>query len=212
MTSPGGAASRRSVLRGLTSAASALALGGCASWASTGARFDASEVSAHPTVLVATNRKAVAGARATPWFGPERSSVVSIVRAKLTPPDTGRFSLAAVGLDDWRLDAIEPVSADDLPGQSISRHDLLVYIHGFNQTFETAVLDAARLSDGIRFHGDTMVFAWPSKAKLLDYGYDRESAMWSRDALEKVFDGLMADPTVGRIHIVAHSIGTMLTM
>ena len=208
MTSPVGA-SRRSVLRGLTSAASALALGGCASLASPGGRFDASEISANPSVLVATNRKPVSGARAKPWFGPERASVVSVVHAKLAPPGDGRFSLASVGLDDWRLDAIEPVpQINDLPGQ----HDVLIYVHGFNQTFETAVLDAARLSDGIRFRGDTMVFSWPSKAKLLDYGYDRDSAMWSRDALEKVLDGLMASPAAGRIHIVAHSIGTMLTM
>ena len=37
-----------------------------------------------------------------------------------------------------------------------------------------------------------MVFSWPSKAKLLDYGYDRESAMWSRDALEQVLAGSFA--------------------
>jgi esterase/lipase superfamily enzyme len=212
-TSSVSAASRRTVLRGLTSAASALALGGCASLASPGARFDASEISADPSVLVATNRKPVSGAPAKPWFGPERASAVSVVHAKLTPPGDGRFSLASVGLDDWRLDAIEPApQINDLPGQSSGGRDVLIYIHGFNQTFETAVLDAARLSDGIRFRGDTMVFSWPSKAKLLDYGYDRDSAMWSRDALEKVLDGLMASPTAGRIHIVAHSIGTMLTM
>jgi hypothetical protein len=29
------------------------------------------------------------------------------------------------------------------------RHDLLLYVHGYNQTFETAVLDVVRLSDGI---------------------------------------------------------------
>jgi len=201
------------MLRGLASAASALALEGCASFASTGARFDASEISASPTVLVATNRKPVDGAHAKPWFGPERGQGLSIAHARLTPPDGGRFSLAAVGLDDWRLDAIEPVpQIGDLPGAAAGARDVLIYVHGFNQTFETAVLDAARLSDGIRFRGDTLAFAWPSKAKLLDYGYDRDSAMWSRDALEKVLVGLMASPTVGRLHIVAHSIGTMLTM
>ena len=36
--------------------------------------------------------------------------------------------------------------------------------------------------------------------------------MWSRDALDQVLTGLMASPTTGRIHVVAHSIGTMLTM
>jgi esterase/lipase superfamily enzyme len=36
--------------------------------------------------------------------------------------------------------------------------------------------------------------------------------MWSRDALQEVLEGLSASATVGRIHIVAHSIGTMLAM
>jgi esterase/lipase superfamily enzyme len=36
--------------------------------------------------------------------------------------------------------------------------------------------------------------------------------MWSRDALQQVLDGLIASPVVGHIHIVAHSVGTMLTM
>jgi esterase/lipase superfamily enzyme len=212
-TVPVSAASRRAVLRGLGSAASMLALGGCASLASTGPRYDVSEISTNPTLLVATNRKPVDGARTKPWFGPERATALTIAHAKLTPPADSRFSLAAVGLDDWRLDAIEPAAQiEDLPGSSSSGREVLIYVHGFNQTFETAALDAARLSDGIRFRGDTMVFSWPSKANLLDYGYDRESAMWSRDALEKVLDGLMASPTVGRLHLVAHSIGTMLTM
>ena len=57
-----------------------------------------------------------------------------------------------------------------------------------------------------------MVFSWPSKAKLLDYAYDRESAMWSRDGLQQVLEALMASSNIGRIHIVAHSVGTMVTM
>ena len=36
--------------------------------------------------------------------------------------------------------------------------------------------------------------------------------MWSRDALERTINLLLASPTVGTIHIVAHSIGTMVTM
>jgi esterase/lipase superfamily enzyme len=36
--------------------------------------------------------------------------------------------------------------------------------------------------------------------------------MWSRDALQQVLDSLIATPVVGHVHIVAHSIGTMLTM
>jgi hypothetical protein len=97
------AASRRVVLRGITSVASAMALSGCASLASSGAHFDASAISTNPSLLVATTRKSVNGARMKPWFGPERASATSVARAKLAPPGEGRFSLASVGLDDWHL-------------------------------------------------------------------------------------------------------------
>jgi esterase/lipase superfamily enzyme len=202
--------SRRAFLRGIVSSTSVLALGGCASLGATGARYDASSLSAEPTLLVATTRKPANGARAKPWFGPERATRMTVARAKLVPPDESRFSLAAAGIGDWRLDAVEPVSGDvsDLLGQG----DVLIYVHGFKQTFETAALDAAHLADGIKFRGRTMVFSWPSKAGLFDYAYDRDSAMWSRDDFERVLNSVVTSPNAGRVHIVAHSMGTMLTL
>ena len=208
--------SRRALLQG---AVAALVLppggllAGCTVLSSANVQLDAAAISVRPTLLVATTRKPVNDARAPPWFGTERASGLNLARAKLVPPEEGRFSLASIGLGDWSLASIEPVKriSDLIPSESEQR-DLLIYVHGFNQTFETAALDAARLSDDIRFRGETMVFAWPSKAKLFDYAYDRESAMWSRDALERVLSLAMASPGVGRIHIVAHSVGTMLSM
>jgi esterase/lipase superfamily enzyme len=206
------AVSRRTALRGLASAATALAVAGCAGMA-TGSHFGASALVNTPTLLVATTRKPVGSARAKPWFGTERSRKITLARATLTPPDDGRFSLSSIGLADWRIASIEPVSQiDDFFGHTTGGRDLLIYVHGFNQTFEAAALDAARLSGGIRFAGDTMIFSWPSRASLLDYNYDRESAMWSRDALDQVLEDLLANPAVGRVNMVAHSVGTMLTM
>ncbi len=181
---PATAVSRRNVLRALTAAVSTLTLGGCAGLASTGStRSEASALSVTPVLLVATTRKPVNGARGRPWFGPERGTGLGVARAKLTPPIEGGFSLAPVGLEDWRIETVQPVPrVADLLGQWTSARDVLIYVHGFNQTFEGAALDAAHLSDNIKFRGETMVFSWPSRAKLLDYAYDRESAMWSRDA------------------------------
>jgi esterase/lipase superfamily enzyme len=207
-------ASRRAMLGGLGSLASALALGGCAGLAAQGARFDASSLSADPTLLVATTRKRVNGGRAKPWFGPERASAMTVARARLKPPSDSRFSLAAVGLDDWRLNEVEPVSTDigNLLASAGGGQDVLIYVHGFKQTFETAALDAVQLSDGIRFRGRTMVFSWPSRAGFFDYAYDRDSAMWSRDEFERVLLSIVAAPGGGRLHIVAHSMGTMLAL
>jgi esterase/lipase superfamily enzyme len=206
--------SRRALVGRFASVASVLALGGCAGLDAAGARFDASALSLDPTLLVATTRKPVNGGRAKPWFGPERSSTITFARAKLVPPDDSRFSLAAVGLVGWRLDAVEPVSGEvgDLLAQAGGGGDVLIYVHGFNQTFATAALDAARLSDAIKFHGRTMMFSWPSRAGLFDYVYDRESAMFSRDDFERVLSSIVAAPGAGRVHIVAHSMGTMLAL
>jgi esterase/lipase superfamily enzyme len=207
--------SRRALLSGLASVASVLALGGCAGVGAAGARFDASLLSSDPTLLITTTRKPVNGGRTKPWFGPERASTMTIVRAKLVPPDEGRFSLAAVGLArDWRLDGVERVSGevDDLLAQAGGGTDVLIYVHGFNQTFETAALDAAQLSDAIKFRGRTMVFSWPSKAGLFDYAYDRDSAMFSRDDFEHVLSSIVSAPSASRVHIVAHSMGTMLAL
>jgi esterase/lipase superfamily enzyme len=191
-----------------------IALGGCAGLGATGAAFDASSFSADPTLLVATTRKRVNGGRAKPWFGTERAAVMTVARAKLVPPDDSRLSLASVGLADWRLDDVEPMSSAEVSDLLVQAGglDVLIYVHGFKQTFETAALDAAHLSDAIKFRGRTMVFSWPSKAGLFDYAYDRDSAMWSRDDFARVLHSIVGVPGASRIHIVAHSMGTMLAL
>jgi esterase/lipase superfamily enzyme len=151
----------------------------------------------------------VAGARAKPWYGTERGAL-SLAQAKLKPPND---AFSTIGLGDWAIERVEPMRGQvgDLIALAEGR-DILIYIHGFRNTFEDAALSAVQLSDGIRFRGDTMMFSWPSKAGLFDYVSDRESAMWSRDAFERVLEALMLTPTRSRVHLVAHSMGTMLTL
>ncbi len=209
----GSAISRRAALRGATALGFVLPFAGCTALSSAVTLSDAPEITADPTLLVVTTRKAVDGARAKPWFGTERASSAAFARAKLNPPDQGRFSLSSVGLGYWSLERVELVSRlGELLSPNPARRDVLLYVHGFNQSFETAALDAARLSANLHFRGATMIFTWPSKEKLFDYGYDRESAMWSRDAMERLLTALIANERIGRIHIVAHSVGTMLSM
>src|SRR4029078_3828615 len=128
--------SRRSMLRALASGASAFALEGCASLAGTATRFDPAELATNPTLLSPTTRKPVNGARAKPWFGSERATRMSIARAKLAVPEKGRFSLASIGMGDWRIDSIERApKVADLFGPAAGMRDVLLYVHGFNQTF-----------------------------------------------------------------------------
>lgn len=170
---------------------------------------DVSAISGDPTLTIVTTRNAVRNASSSPWFGSERASATQ-ARVQLASPRENAF--ASVGLGDWRVSSVEAIPVGAGLARGGGRKDVLIYVHGFNQTFETAALDAARLSDNIKFRGETMLFSWPSKARLSDYIYDRESALWSRDAFESMVDNLIADPQVGKINIVAHSMGTMLTV
>ena len=167
-------------------------------------------IAANPVLTAVTTRNALKNARAKPWFGSQRAGQPSSVRIYMSSPADGTFS--AVGLSDWTIKTVEAISIGESISNGARGRDVLVYIHGFNQTFEAAALDAARLSDGLKFRGETMLFSWPSKNSLLNYIYDRESALWSRDALEEMLDQLIADRSVGTIHIVAHSMGTMVAV
>ncbi len=115
----------------------------------------------------------------------------------------------------WAVDAVSgPVSANAARAfaQAANGKDVLLYVHGFNETFESAVASAAQIADGVGWQGRTALFTWPSGGRLIAYQYDRESAMWSRDGFEEALKALADNPTVGRVHIVAHSMGTLLTL
>lgn len=185
--------------------------GGAAAFAAVGTPAPVKTgIAADPTLIAVTTRNPIKGGRSKPWFGSQRANQPSNVRILLSTPSDGAF--AAVGIGDWSIKSVETVPVGESFSAGPRRRDVLIYVHGFNQTFETAVLDAARLSDGLEFRGETMLFSWPSRNSVLNYIYDRESAMWSRDALEGMLNDLIADPSVGTVHIVAHSMGTMVAV
>jgi esterase/lipase superfamily enzyme len=90
--------------------------------------------------------------------------------------------------------------------------EVTLFVHGFNTTYEQAVLRLAQLSFDAGASGAAVLFAWPSRGRVLDYMTDRESATFSRDRLELVLRGLAQQPEVRRINLLAHSMGAFLAM
>ncbi len=175
-----------------------------------------SSLEAEPIMVVATTRQPTNNAVKRPWFGPQRSNVTNFATVTLNPPDrsvTGQVAASVAG--EWSIAKVQHVQIEDANEAMVSAargRNVLIYVHGFNETFETAAIGAANISHGVRFTGVTALFDWPSKGELLDYGYDRESALLARDPFEALLAALAKDATVGRIHIVAHSMGTLLTL
>ncbi len=56
------------------------------------------------------------------------------------------------------------------------------------------------------------MFTWPSKGNVFAYNYDRDSANYSRDALESLLRDLQKDPQIKTISILAHSMGNWVTL
>lgn len=206
--------SRRAALR-LAATSCALGLAGCFGvdgGAGPGLDPRASIVD-DPALLVATTRRPARSFDASPFFGPERGAGLAFARARMTPPSTGLAS--RVVTSRWSVSQVTDFTERD-PAAAFARaavgKDVLLYVHGYRETFETAAVSAAELADGISFRGAPGIFTWPSGGATLDYGYDRESAMWSRDPFEDLLLALTRTPSGGRTHIVAHSMGSLLTL
>jgi esterase/lipase superfamily enzyme len=90
--------------------------------------------------------------------------------------------------------------------------DILLYVHGFNTSHDEARFRLAQVVADGGFSGVATLFSWNSRGGLFNYESDKEAATVSRDALEKVLLSLAKTPGVGRVHILAHSMGAWLTM
>jgi esterase/lipase superfamily enzyme len=109
-------------------------------------------------------------------------------------------------------DAFRAGVAEAVSGQASDRRDVLVYVHGFNTDYDEAAFRLVQVASDAGFRGTHVLFTWPSYRRVLAYSGDREVATASRDALEKLLTDLGRTPGVGRIHVIAHSMGAFLTM
>ena len=89
---------------------------------------------------------------------------------------------------------------------------LLIFVHGFNTRYESAVYRFAQIAHDSGTDATPVMFTWPSRGTVFDYGYDKESTNYSRSALEALLRGAADAPDIKEVTILAHSMGTWLTM
>ncbi|MGL4281356.1 MAG: alpha/beta hydrolase [Albidovulum sp.] len=95
--------------------------------------------------------------------------------------------------------------------QPDDRREAVIFVHGYNTRFHTGVYRMAQLGHDFRLTSALVHFSWASRGDLLGYAYDRESAGIARDGLERLLGEVQA-AGARRIIIVAHSLGTEVTM
>lgn len=188
-------------------------LGGCLSFGASGSG-DMAAAQAGQVLHVATTRKLVSGGARSPFLDASRNALSYAVARFGAEEPSGLGRIGALVSSDEGVRSVEPRPGEpaDALAEALRGRASLLFVHGYNQTFESAALDAAHLAQGIGFRGNAALFSWSSRGGLLDYVHDRESAMIARDALADTLAAVLNDPGAAKLHLVAHSMGTLVTL
>ncbi|MDG4902439.1 MULTISPECIES: alpha/beta hydrolase [unclassified Mesorhizobium] len=184
----------------------------------------ASDIAAKHEIFVATTRQqATKDPRQV--FDGDRSLTTSYARVDVTVP-----KIHQVG-------AIERAkgSADSIPARQFTATDVvhygnasqfakavgtdiairgdraLVFVHGFNNGFDDGVYRLTQIAHDTNYPGTPVLFSWASSGKTTGYIYDKDSSTAARDDLEATLR-MLAKSRAKSIDIIAHSMGTWLTM
>ncbi len=89
---------------------------------------------------------------------------------------------------------------------------VLLYVHGYRETFETTSKDAAQIARMTGFDGPVIQYSWPSQGEVLKYVVD-ETNMYHDVRHFGTFLRTLADrPWVKEIVIISHSLGARLVI
>ena len=95
------------------------------------------------------------------------------------------------------------------------KKEVLLYVHGFNETFESAAFTAAELCHFLGREQVCAFFTWPASTTgnfLTSYTATTESGDFAVEHLKKTIRMLATTPGVEGMQILAHSRGTAVTL
>ena len=179
-------------------------------------------------VWFATNRKELAlqGESIGIGFGGERNQTSSKGRATVTIPLADRP--ISITPNDWPrrrnpkkdLRVLTPLTKFTTDEDFFAdmwkekREEALIFIHGFNNTFEESVKRAAQVGYDLGINGPTALFSWPSRGRLDDYMVDEATIEASERHIEEFISAVVAttqqpgfSQTPYPVHVIAHSMG-----
>jgi esterase/lipase superfamily enzyme len=111
------------------------------------------------------------------------------------------------------LQSVQPLARDRFLaalraqlGAAPSR-ELLVFIHGYNNSFEDASRRVAQLVYDLDFDGTPAMFSWPSAESTTSYTVDEATVGVSGRRLADFLEVVAAEAGATRVHLIAHSMG-----
>ena len=170
------------------------------------------------TVYVATTREKLAGS--VQAYGAGRAATMNYAEYTISMPPGHK-----AGQIEWPERKADPARhvvtvaerslseaefARAVERQKRSAGGTLLFVHGFNYSFQEALYRMAQMTADAEIVGTPVLFSWPSEASLTGYLADKESVTYSRDQLAGLLDLMTGN---GReISVLAHSMGGWLTV
>jgi esterase/lipase superfamily enzyme len=85
--------------------------------------------------------------------------------------------------------------------------EALIFVHGFNTTFEDAARRTAQIAHDIEFAGVPMFYSWPSSGNMIDYVSDGNKADHAVSYLKIFLKDIVENATFTSVTLLAHSMG-----
>lgn len=174
-------------------------------------------------VFYGTDRKIQNTSQPATYYGGERGALVrgtchvSIPKGhqvgQLESPSWLKLEFKADPAKHILLLNVNPLQADEFHQRIHARVDgsgekaLLVFIHGYNVTFEDAARRTAQITYDLGFDGVPVMYSWPSNGSVLDYPADEADVRWTVPHLQTFLEDLAAQSGAEHINIIAHSMG-----
>ena len=93
-----------------------------------------------------------------------------------------------------------------------SAHTALIFIHGFNTTFEDGLYRNAQIVWDLQYQGLSILFTWASRGEITDYIYDKDSAYLARQSFISLLEKLKRDYAIEQVNVLAHSMGNVIAV
>jgi len=89
---------------------------------------------------------------------------------------------------------------------------ILLYVHGYRETFYSSSRDAAQMARLTNFNGPIIQYSWPSQGQFLKYAVDETNMYWDERNFRNFLMKLAQAEWTKEIVLVSHSLGARLVV
>ncbi|WP_439568474.1 alpha/beta hydrolase [Sphingopyxis sp.] len=149
-----------------------------------------------------------------------RSSDISLLRHRGDKIRYGRFAVPRETEVGGKTRLRTPIAFQDsadwwtaLQAETDRRQGrVLLYVHGYRETFESTSKDAAQIARMTGFDGPVIEYSWPSQGEVLSYAVDETNMYHDVRNFRDFLKTLAERPWVKEIVVVSHSLGARLVI